>query len=188
MPLKRLFQTSAVKQAAYRLYAVIVDQSRRPAFYVHAGVPDSFDGRFDMVAVHLFLVLYRLRNEGPKGTALAQELTDAMAADMDRNLRELGVGDLAVPRKMQTIAAALRGRVQAYDKGMDAGEDSALIEALRRNLFGTVGGGRPEDAAIMAAYMRAQTHLLAGQPMANLLAGQAGFGEPPGGRGVALGH
>lgn len=187
MPLKRLFQTSDIRQAAYRLYGAIVEQARRPPFYLHAGVPDSFDGRFDMIALHVFLVLRRLRDAGP-AAALAQELVDAMMADMDRNLREMGVGDLAVPRKTQAMAAGLRGRMAAYDKGLDAGDDGELIAALRRNLFGTVGGGRPEDAAIMVGYMRVQTGLLADQPMANLLAGQARFGEPPGAPGAALGH
>jgi cytochrome b pre-mRNA-processing protein 3 len=160
------------------LYARIVAQARRPEFYVDAGVPDSVDGRFEMLALHLFLVLQRLTREGadPACAALAQALADRAAADFDANLREMGAGDLGVGRRVKRMAGALYGRIAAYEAGLAAGE-AELRQAIRRNLFGTVD---PDDRQLadMARYVRAAHAVLAGRSAAELALGAIEFPSP----------
>lgn len=111
------------------IYGMIVAQARLPEFYRAYGVPDTVNGRFDMVLVHLWLVLRRIR-----GTAIAQGLFDRFCSDMDANLREMGVGDITVPRRMHKYAESFYGRMGAYDKALGEG-GSALADALARNVF-----------------------------------------------------
>ena len=103
-------------------------QARKPDFYRTAGVPDTVQGRFEMIALHMFLVLHRLKQEGGTGTDLAQNLFDLMFQDMDRNLRELGTGDLAVGKRIKTLAKELYGRIAAYEKGLNADTAPAELE------------------------------------------------------------
>jgi cytochrome b pre-mRNA-processing protein 3 len=179
MPLASLFRRNPHRDAALRLYESIVEQAREPAFFTHFGVPDTFDGRFELVAVHGFLVLNRLKAEGPQAAELAQELFDAMFADFDRTLREIGVGDLGVGRHVKTMAQAFYGRIGAYDAALVAGDTTVLAEALRRNLYGTVA---PSDRDVdgIAAYMRSCEAAVAAQPAARLGAGMVHFAAVPG--------
>jgi cytochrome b pre-mRNA-processing protein 3 len=192
MPLSGLFRRSPIADAAGKLYLAAVKQARRPEFYRHCGVPDTAAGRFEMIALHVFLLLYRLKGETEEGAALAQALFDAMFADMDRNLREMGTGDLSVGRKIRGLAEGFYGRIAAYDAGLAAGEEG-LAGALRRNLYAMAGeapargppsGPRSEDglaarARAMAAYACRQAESLGRQELAGLLAGRAEFGPPP---------
>jgi len=179
MPLARLFRRNDKRDAAYRLYARIVEQARQPVFFAERGVPDTLDGRFELIALHAFLVLNRLKEEHPKTADFAQELFDAMFADLDRALRELGVGDLSVGKHVKRMAAGFYGRVLAYEKGLaDGGEAEAIFaEALRRNLYGTVESVDAADVAAMADYLRRAAADLTAQPVSGLLAGKAEF--PP---------
>jgi cytochrome b pre-mRNA-processing protein 3 len=160
------------------LYARIVEQARRPEFYVQAGVPDSLDGRFEMLALHLFLILQRLTRErtDPACAALAQALADRAGADFDANLREMGAGDLGVGRRVKRMAGALYGRIAAYEAGLAAGE-AELRQAIRRNLFGTVA---PTDRQLadMARYVLSAHALLAGRSAAELARGTVDFPRP----------
>jgi cytochrome b pre-mRNA-processing protein 3 len=137
-----------------------------------------------MIALHAFLLMHRLKAEADAGSAplaaeLSQAVFDLMFADMDRNLREMGVTDLGVAPKIKKMVAAFYGRVQAYEAGLAAPDEAALADALRRNLFrGTEAG--PEQVDAMAAYLRMQSAALARQPLAALLAGQIEFGAPAG--------
>ena len=158
------------------LYGQAVDQARRPAFYAGLGVPDTLDGRFDMVALHVFLLLHRLKREGQAQGAVGQALFDIMFADMDGGLREMGVGDLSVGRKIKQMATGFYGRVAAYEAGL-AGDGPALEEALRRNLYGTVAPA-PGQVTAMARYVRGQAAHLAQQPAADLIRGRASFQKP----------
>ncbi|MGH6946672.1 MAG: ubiquinol-cytochrome C chaperone family protein [Kiloniellales bacterium] len=176
MVLGKLFRKDPTAAAAAALYGRIVEQARQPAFYRSADVPDSLDGRFELIALHAFLVLHRLKREGEAGTGLAQSLFDTMFADMDASLRELGAGDLGVPHRIKRMVSGFQGRVAAYDAGL-AGPDSELIEALRRNLYGTVAPS-PAAAAALAAYLRTACAALAGQSGPALLAGELGFPPP----------
>ncbi len=179
MSLKALFRRSSRPRTADALYLLLVEQARRPEFYERAGVPDTVDGRFDMIALHGFLLMHRLKAEGEAAGKLTQAVYDAMFADLDRSLREMGVGDLGVPKQIKRMVRAFHGRVAAYDSALE-GEADALIEALRRNLFGTVSP-EPDQVALMAAYLRREAAALAATPTEELLAGSLAFGPPPGG-------
>ena len=123
-------------QTAQVLYTAIMDQARQPVFYTDYAVPDSVDGRFEMVLLHVFPAMIRLRDLGEEGRVLSQALYDVMFVDMDRAIREIGVGDLSVKKHIRRMMKAFNGRMQAYEDGLKSRQ--ALIDALCRNLFGTV--------------------------------------------------
>ena len=168
MPLFR--RHAAQPSAAEALYQALVRQARQPAFYARLGVPDSLDGRFDMVTLHVALALIRLKAAGSDGAAVGQSLFDAMFADMDRSLREIGVGDLSVGKRVQQMASAFYGRLDAYERALGA-ETAALEAALTRNLYGTVTP-QPAQVAAMAAYVRAVAAKLALQTAGDMAAGR----------------
>ena len=138
--LRRLRQR---RETIDRLYGAIVAQARAPAFYADLGVPDTVSGRFDMLVLHVYLVYRRLASE-PATRAAGQELFDRFCSDMDGTLRERGVGDLAVPRKMRTIGEAFYGRVRVYEGALAATDEAALAAALEKNVFG--GASRAQAA------------------------------------------
>jgi cytochrome b pre-mRNA-processing protein 3 len=168
------FRHNPVRDAAERAYCLVVEQSRRPEFFTTLGVPDTLDGRFEVICLHAFLYLRRLKTEG--APAAAQHFFDAMFADFDRSLREIGTGDLSVGRQIKRMAEAFYGRVRAYDAGLD-GDDEPLRAALARNLYGTASA-TPDQLALAAAYLRREATALAAQPSASLLAGDVSFGAP----------
>jgi cytochrome b pre-mRNA-processing protein 3 len=139
------------------IYGMIVAQAREPLFYAGLGVPDTVNGRFDMVLLHLWMVLRRLRPV-PGGAAHCQALFDHFCADMDGNLREMGVGDLTVPKRMQKFGEAFYGRSAAYDAALDAGGE-ALAQALCKNIL---DGRDIGQARRLAAYANAVIAALAG--------------------------
>jgi cytochrome b pre-mRNA-processing protein 3 len=180
-----------VHDAALLGYRRVVEQSRRPVFFTDYGVPDTLDGRFELICLHAFLYLHRLKSERPQAGRFCQELFDVMFADMDRSLREMGRSDLGVGKEVKRMARGFYGRIRAYEDGL-AGEDRVLEAALARNLFGTARGALPLAAA--TAYVRRAAAELGAQPAAELLAGHAAFPVPEplpvGGReaaGTALG-
>jgi cytochrome b pre-mRNA-processing protein 3 len=167
MPLAELFHRKP-PDAVQALYTAIVAAARAPVFYEEWGVPDTLDGRFELIALHAFLAMRRLKHSD--GTAsFAQALFNRMFADLDRNLREMGVGDLSVGRQVKIMAKAFYGRVVAYERGL-AGTES-LDDALRRNLYGTVTP-TPAQLAAAADYLRAQAQTLDATPVERLLAGE----------------
>jgi cytochrome b pre-mRNA-processing protein 3 len=172
--LKRIFGQGRWDEAARSLYGAIVAQSRRREFYLAFAVPDTLDGRFDLLALHVFLVLRRLRDDRGRTARLAQKLFDLMFADMDGNLRELGVGDLSVGRKVKVMVKALYGRIAAYESGLSQGQQ--LADALGRNLY---RGAAVDDRALacMTSYVRAAAADLEEQALDALLAGQVRFAE-----------
>jgi cytochrome b pre-mRNA-processing protein 3 len=139
------------------IYGMIVAQAREPLFYRAFAVPDTVNGRFDMVLLHLWMVLRRLRPV-PDGAALSQALFDHFCGDMDGNLREMGVGDLTVPKRMHTFGEAFYGRIAAYDAALAAGGEP-LAQALCKNIL---NGGEIEKARQLAAYADAAIAVLAG--------------------------
>ncbi|WP_078707433.1 ubiquinol-cytochrome C chaperone family protein [Consotaella salsifontis] len=112
-----------------RLYAEIVEAAREPALYIEMGLADTVMGRFEALTIHVYLILARCRGE-PSLQALAQDLVDRFIADLDRSMRELGVGDLSVPKKMRHFAGMFYKRVAAYDAAIVAGDREALGQAL----------------------------------------------------------
>jgi cytochrome b pre-mRNA-processing protein 3 len=164
------------REAADIAYGRVVEQARQPVFFTHYGVPDTFDGRFELICLHAFLYLHRLKAEQPQASRLCQSFFDRMFADFDRALREMGVGDLSVGKHVKHMTRAFYGRVLSYEAG-PANDDSALAAALARNLFGTLRA--PDPAADhMVAYVRGAVRKLRSQPAADLLVGQAGFEVP----------
>jgi cytochrome b pre-mRNA-processing protein 3 len=168
--MRRIFGRPPEKPAAHAIYTALVAQARSPVFYARFDVPDTLDGRFEMIALHVFLILHRLRAE-PLARRFGQTLYDVFFADMDRALREMGTGDLSVGKQVKRMAAALAGRIEAYEPG----PDSDLASALRRNLYGTVAEPAPESLAFMAEYLRRQQIGLAGQSVDRLIAGVVHF-------------
>lgn len=164
MPLASLFHRNRYRVQAHATYVSIVERAREPDFFLRLEVPDTLDGRFETIALHMFLVLNRLKAEHDATADFAQALFDAMFADLDRSLREMGATDIGVGRRVKDMAKALYGRIKAYDDGL-AGDDAVLADALKRNLYGTVQP-KAETVAAMARYLRAQASALAGQPIA----------------------
>lgn len=177
MVFERLRRRSQRRDVAHRLYESVVAQARRVPFYRDFGVPDTLDGRFELILLHAALVLRRLRGDGPDGAALGQTMFEVMIDDMDRSLREMGVGDLSVGRRVKQMVRAFYGRAAAYETAL-AGDEAALAAALRRNLYGTV---EPEaaDVAALAGYVRRQARSLDGPAGDALIAGEAAFDAPP---------
>ena len=173
LALRTLFRRTTDRDAARDLYGVIVNQARQPGFYAEMGVPDTVDGRFEMICLHAFLVLRRLRADKSE-SALSQGLFDTMFEDMDRNLREMGAGDLGVGRRVKAMAKALYGRIAAYDAGLD-GDRSTLVESLIRNAYGTVEP-TPDQAGRLADYMVRENESLRAVGQAELRAGHIAFG------------
>lgn len=168
----------AIKDA---LYSRIVAAARQPAFYSDWNVPDTPLGRFEMLSLHMFLFLHRLRGEQGAARALAQDLTDDFFTDVDHSLRELGIGDMGVPKRMKKLARMFYGRAAAYGAALDAGDRVAMAGALARNV-------RPDaadwaEASALAAYALAARAALAGQSSEAMLAGAIAFpeAEAPGG-------
>lgn len=140
------------EQAAQALYVSIVTQARTAGFYSAYGVPDSVDGRFDMIVLHAMLVMRRLRAEGESTNGLAQALFDYMFDDMDRSLREIGVGDMSVGKHIKKMAKAFYGRAAECEAGLDGG-DSAMSDALKRTLYRSATPSNAQLAA-MTRYLR----------------------------------
>lgn len=175
MGLFGLFARKPHERAGFELYGAAVAAARQPRFFAELGVPDTLDGRFDLVSLHVALLIRRLRRDpdaaGPK---LAQAVFDAMFADMDVNLREMGVGDLVVGKRVKRMWEAFHGRAAVYESAVDAGDAAALAEALARNIWR--GEPPPSGAADeLARHALAVAERLAPQPMAALKRGQAAF-------------
>jgi cytochrome b pre-mRNA-processing protein 3 len=157
----RLFRRTPRGDTIAALYGTIVAQARAPAFYQVYAVPDTVNGRLEMVMLHAVLVLLRLEGEAAPLRALGQELFDRFCRDMDDSMREMGVGDLAVPRRMRRIGTAFYGRLAAYRAALAAPGDGPLAVALERNVFGGAAAG--EAALRLAAYTREAARELAAQ-------------------------
>lgn len=171
------FRANPVQHAAELAYQRVVEQARQPVFFTDGGVPDTVDGRFELICLHAFLYLHRLKRERPGAAALGQKFFDVMFIDFDRALREMGTGDLSVSREIRHMAQAFYGRIAAYEDGLTAG-DAVLLPALARNLYGTSLATDAQLAAI-ADYIRREAAGLERQQVAALLAGDVAFGPPP---------
>jgi cytochrome b pre-mRNA-processing protein 3 len=169
-----LFSRATRPDTISTLYGMIVAQARMPCFYRDYAVADTVNGRFDLIVLHLALVLERIAAE-PGLRALGQGLFDRFWQDMDHNLREMGIGDLSVPKKMRALGEAYYGRTQAYRAALAETSDGALIAALARNID---GGAKDDAASRLAAYMRLTVRVLAAQPAERLAAGAVHFPDP----------
>ncbi len=167
---------SEAAAAGERLYRTIVGQARNPQFYQRWGVPDTPDGRYDMIALHAVLVFRRLSAEAA-AAEVAQALFDRMFTDIDESLREMGVGDLRVGKQVKAMAKGLYGRIVAYGGALDSDDQAALEEALRRNVYRHVSPAAP-SVERLAGYVRGEAERLADADAAALIAGNLRF-QPP---------
>jgi cytochrome b pre-mRNA-processing protein 3 len=171
-----LFRRPESDERTRALYAAIVAQARQPVFYAEIGVPDTLEGRYEMLMLHAFLFMHRLKGEPAETRDVGQKVFDMMFADMDRSLREIGVGDLSVPKKIKKMASAFYGRTAAYDAAL-AGEEGELAAAVERNVFAG-DSGKDARAAQLAAYMRSTVDALAAQPTTELVGSGPAFPVP----------
>ncbi len=165
---------------AGELYGRVVTQARAPAIYDRHGVADTPEGRYEVLVLHLFLVIERLRGEGQDGAAqgrdLARDLVEVFVEDMDDSLREMGVGDLSVPRKVKKAAAGLYDRTPLYRTALGSKADDSLAEALATSL--PAGAGRAVDSAALARYVRLLAAEMARVPVPELVSGTGPLLQP----------
>ncbi len=179
--LRSILKPNAETELARALYAETILAARRTVFFNEGGVPDTPEGRFEMVALTAFLVLQRLKQiEGAQ--SLSQKYFDVMFDDIDSNLRELGVGDLSVGKKVKKLAESFYGRIKAYESGLNATGNEILCAALTRNVFRHTETA-PEIVAKMAAYMRDEAEALSEQDDKSIQQGTISFTGPQMGKG-----
>ncbi len=174
-----------MEDQAHKAYLHLVAQSRLPVFFESLQVPDTLDGRFELMALHMVLILRRLKDVAPTDPLFAQvryfgqELYDTFFRDIDLSLREMGVGDMGISRRVKQMVQALHGRIEAYEipEQWDAAATEALTGALERNLYGTCSPA-PGCVATMACYVQETWERLSAQLVEEVLSGVALSGHP----------
>ncbi len=166
---RRLFRSDPTRAAGAALYAACASAARNPVFYQDLAVPDTVEGRFEVYALHVLLVIDRLRGQGEPAAAVSQALFDALLRGLDDGLREMGVGDLSVGKKMRKLGEALYGRARNLDRALAAlPETTALQELLTRTVY--AGVAAPPVDRLIAWALATRDHL-ATQPLDALLGG-----------------
>lgn len=183
--LDRLGYGSGGRQDAAALHAAVVARARDPEFYDALAVADTVEGRFEILCLHAFLVLHRLKREGEAAAPLGQAMVDALFLNLDRALREMGVGDLSVGKRMKKLAQAFYGRLEAYEGALAMPTDRELQAVLARNVF-VHGEAAPDAAARLAIYIRASVEALGSVDLDDLRRGALHFAALPG-EGAATG-
>ena len=173
------------REVARSLYIAAVAQARRPTFYTECGVADDLDGRFDLIVLHVVLTVRALSPTGETGKRLADYMFRIMMDDMDLNLREMGVSDLRVGKRVKSMARAFYGRAAAYEKAIKVDRDNdsggeELKAVLRRNVYGADNPGVTKIARLLNYVLRAET-ILTELPDDELLSGRVVFPNAPGG-------
>ncbi|MBU1347355.1 MAG: ubiquinol-cytochrome C chaperone [Alphaproteobacteria bacterium] len=168
--LKNLFRPRPAERMGLPLYSAAVDQARDPRFYTALGVADEIDARFELYTLHVLLLILRLRDEAgaeaERGAEAAQNLFDVYVSALDNALRELGVNDVTMAKKMRKLGEALYGRMTAYEASVRAADASALAASLAKNVYGDADVQR---GAALAAYALEARAMLASQPIGTVL-------------------
>lgn len=172
-----LFNNKARQAQIARLYDRILAQARDPSLFMAGRVPDTVEGRTDMMLLHLFLLMHRLREEQGEIHEIARGLCDRFFAELDRAMREMGVGDLTVPKKMRKIADIYAGCSSSYGNALRQDGNADLVDALLRNVYARDEARLPEAQAL-AAYVRRAASNLADKPAAHLVDGTLPFPTP----------
>jgi cytochrome b pre-mRNA-processing protein 3 len=168
--LNRLFKPRPAAVAGRALYASAVAQARTPALYIDLAVPDTPEGRFELYSLHVYLLLERLKNQGPQAAEIAQATFDTYLSGLDNALRELGVGDTSVGKRMRKLGEAFYGRIQSYEKALAALPDAAPMEELiARTAY---MGADATKAPALGAYMLGQRAALAALPLERFYVGE----------------
>jgi cytochrome b pre-mRNA-processing protein 3 len=171
----RLFRRVPESESiADRLYGAIVAHARNPALYTGIGVADTVDGRFEMVVLHTILVVERLQQGDEGDRAVSQQIFDLFCVDMDRSLRELGVGDFGVPKRMKAMAERFYGRAGSYRGSLASGDEAGLADSLSRNVFGATKA----DPMPLTGYVLASYRSVMASPSAVLFEGRVPFADP----------
>ena len=160
-----------------RQYAVLSATARVPAFYADLDVPDTVMGRFEMLSLVMILFFRRTRSSETSGQEIAQEIVDAFFQDIDYSIRELGIGDNSVPKRMKKLAGMFYGRLESYSAAMDNNDRDALATALKRNIYPLAGDGAPAMLGLADWMMVAETHLTAISE-ADIATGSAALPKP----------
>ncbi len=142
-------------------YATLTTAARHPYLYEALDVPDTVMGRFEMLSAMLILYFRRTRTGGTSGQEIAQEIVDAFFEDVDHSIRELGVGDVGVPKRMKKFAGMFYGRLESYAAALDSGNREGLAAALRRNIYPEAGEGAPAMAGLANYLFAAETAMAA---------------------------
>lgn len=174
-----LFKTKKpYEQESFDLFLNAQEAARDPYFYEELAVPDTTEGRFDLLLVHLFLIIHRVKDE-EGGRALSQALFDTVFFNIDKGYREIGVGDMGVPKRIKKLMLAFNGRMHAYEKAMAAGRD-VLEAALDRNLYHEVHfkDGDTSILNTMSAYMSHNAQHLQSQAITDIMGGKIDFTAP----------
>jgi cytochrome b pre-mRNA-processing protein 3 len=156
----RWFRKDQTQSQAETLFEALNEQARRPEFFEHFEVPDTVEGRFEILALHVFLAIRRLKRDAPASDRLSKALQEAFFRRLDHALRELGVGDLSIGRKIRGLAEAFYGRASAYERAIGEG-DAALAAALARNVHESADAAR---GRLLADYVMKADLQLAGRP------------------------
>ncbi|WP_417513433.1 ubiquinol-cytochrome C chaperone family protein [Minwuia sp.] len=178
MALLSLFKSDPLKDAAFAMYGVAATQARSPGFYTDMAVADDFDGRFDLLVIHVHLLIRRLRGLSGDSKKAQQRLFDVFMRDLDQGLRLQGVGDIGIGHRVKKMTHAYYGRAVAYDAALDEGDGDALAAAIRRNLYREGPVSEPVLEA-MTAYVTAQDVRLGELGEDAVLAGDLAFPPPP---------
>lgn len=174
MFLDRFLKPRAANLAGRKLYVAVVDQARKPFLYADFGVPDTVEGRFELYTLHVFLLLDRLRGQGGRSSETSQALFDTYVSALDDALREMGVGDLSVGKKMRKLGEAFYGRVKSYEAAFKGLPETAELQALLARTVYAQGGA--EGVGRLADYVTAQRAHLAEQGLDGLLDGDVTWG------------
>lgn len=170
-----LFRKTKLTEPVYAVYSAIVAQSRREIFYAEWGVPDTVTGRFDMISLHAALVFRRLRSKDAQSREFAQNVFDCFFRDMDRSLREMGVGDLSIGKRIEKMGALFYGTLSNLSEILHAGDRERLVAFIARNFH---DGGTHEAAGRFADYVLACDEILKDQAVEGIMGGKVRFGEP----------
>lgn len=169
------FRKSTLSEPVYAVYSAIVAQSRREIFYAQWGVPDTLTGRFDMISLHAALVFRRLRSSEQATKAFSQSVFDCFFHDMDRSLREMGVGDLSVPKRIEKMGSLFYGLLSSLSTALETGDRAALEGVVKRNF--QEGKEHPALAAF-TDYILLNDDILSTQSVQDIMAGKLTFGDP----------
>lgn len=174
--ISRFFKRSSARASVVEaLHLRINEASRAPGLYTHLGVPDTVEGRFECLTLHVIMVLRRMNQLPAPAADIAQDLVNAVFLQLDSSLRELGVGDFGVPKRMKKLGAAFYGRAAGYDGALDARDEDGLKAALARNVIGTE---TPEAAAGLARYVLISVDLLDARDLDQIVSHGPGFPSP----------
>lgn len=174
--LSTLFKSRPAKAAGEALYGSLAAQARDPAFYRALGVPDRVDARFELYSLHLAILLERLVGQGEEAEEIGQAALDAYVRSLDDVLREGGIGDLSMSKKMKVVASLLMGRLKGIRDALSPPDETALAEFIGRTVY--ADAGESADPAALAAYVTRAYAALAEQSLKEIVRGSPAWPKP----------